>query len=89
MKTLTITVALSAKAAVDLPEFVPVDGRWEINDATMQHLIEEVAAEHAAEITKGELNADEFKVQLFREDGRSLDGSDGITNGSLLVKRKP
>ena len=88
MKRLEITVKLSMKAAADLPEFVPVEGWWEVNEASNQHYIPQLAAECAAEFTD-DLCADDFKVELFRSDGRSLDGSDGIISGNLLVSRKP
>ena len=85
---LEITVTLAANASTELLGFAPVEGKWEVSDATCQHLVNLVASEEASQLVRGEAGSDEFKVELFRDDGRSLDGSDGIHNGSLLVTRR-
>jgi hypothetical protein len=54
-------------------------------------MIAAFAAEEASIATGGRLTqvpAEYFKVELFRDDGRSLDGSDGITSGNLLITRR-
>jgi len=51
-------------------------------------MVHAVAAEEASRIVAGEISPANFKIELFREDGRSLEGSDGITSGNLLVTRR-
>ena len=83
-----ITATLPANASADLLDFASVTGRWEVSDSSFQHLVAAVAAAEAAALTAGEVHEDDVKVELFRSDGRSLDGSDGITSGSMLVTRR-
>lgn len=83
-----ITATLPADSAANLMDFAPVEGRWEVSDASFQHLVAAVAAAEAAGLTAGEVHEDDVKVELFRSDGRSLDGSDGITSGNMLVTRR-
>ena len=72
----------------DLLAFLPVSGRWEVNDPIAVSLVPFVAGYEAAMNCIGVLGADDFKTELFRLDGRSLDGSDVITNCALLITRK-
>ena len=85
---LVITVTIPAASVDDLKTFGPVEGKWEVSDASFQHLVAEVAKAEACALTRGEIDADDLWVELFRGDGRSLDGSDGITSGSLLITRR-
>lgn len=71
----------------DLIIFSPVKCFWEVSDPHLQHLVEAVAKVDVALLTSGEVHEDDIKVELFRLDGRSLDGSDGLTSGSMIVTR--
>jgi len=72
----------------DLLAFLPVSGCWEVNDPIAVALVPLVAGHEAAMNCIGVLGPDDFKAELFRKDGRSLDGSDGIVSGILLLTRK-
>ena len=85
---LEIIAKISANSIDDLKTFAPVEGKWEVSDASFQHLIEEVAKAEACALMRGEIDAEDLRVELFRGDGRSLDGSDGITSGSFLITRR-
>lgn len=85
---LEITASLPTTSAAALRDFAPVEGSWSISDASCMDIIHSVAAEEASRIVDGEVSPADFKVELFRYDGRSLDGADGITSGSLLVTRR-
>lgn len=74
--------------AAALVAFQPVSGRWEVNDPIAVGLVPYVASHKAAMNCVGRLEADDFKAELFRENGRNLDGSDGIVSGTLLMTRK-
>ena len=85
----TLAPALSCdQRKADLLAFLPVSGRWEVNDPIAVSLVPFVAGHEAAMNCIGVLEADDFKAELFRKDGRSLDGSDGIVSGILLITRK-
>ena len=85
---LEITATLPANCSALLLDFEPIEGSWEVSDASCQNIVFAVAAEEACRLVAGEVSPDDFKVELFRDDGRSLDGSDGITSGSMLVTRR-
>ena len=85
---LEITATIPAASINNLKTFAPVEGKWEVSDASFQHLVEEVAKAEACALARGEIDADDLKVEMFRGDGRSLDGSDGITSGNLLITRR-
>jgi hypothetical protein len=88
---LEITVTLPANTDNDLFDFYTVEGTWEVSDSDYQHLVPAVAAQEASVATGGRLTnipAEDLKVELFRADGRSLDGSDGITSGNFLITRR-
>lgn len=67
---------------------MPVAGKWAVSDASFQHLVVDVAKREAVALVSGEIDDEDLKVELFRSDGRSLDGSDGITSGNLLITRR-
>jgi hypothetical protein len=89
--SLQIEISLPDNCDYKLLSFSPVEGKWSISAASYQHMIAAFAAEEASIATGGRLTqvpAEYFKVELFRDDGRSLDGSDGITSGNLLITRR-
>jgi hypothetical protein len=90
---LEITVTLPTNCAADLSSFVPVEGKWSVSEPDMfDDFIRTLVGVEASGIVNraaGEdVSAEDFRVELFRSDGRSLDGSAGITSGNLLVTRR-
>ena len=85
---LEITATIPAASINDLKTFAPVEGKWEVSDASFQHLVDEVAKAEACSLTRGEIDAEDLKVELFRGNDHSLDGSDGITSGNFLITRR-
>jgi hypothetical protein len=85
--TASFTFNFPADFIGDLIIFSPVKCSWEVSDPHLQHLVEAAAKVDVALLTSGEVHEDDVKVELFRSDGRSLEGSNDLTSGSMIVTR--
>jgi hypothetical protein len=86
-KTLTITVTIPDPSNLH-EDGATTEGTWTVSDSFYQHHVYDVAAQVASEATDYHVHTDELSVSMFQTDGRSLEGTDGITRGSLLIVRK-